>query len=129
EPRMDGETRATPVVVVGGGLAGSEAAWQLARRGLPVRLYEMRPVRSTEAHHSDQLGELVCSNSFRSASLDSAVGLLKDDMRRLGSLVMHVADRTSVPAASALAVRPERFAAEFTATLLARPAVTLVRHD
>src|SRR5512136_1407805 len=93
-----------PVTVIGGGLAGCEAAWQLARRGIAVRLYEMRPVRPTPAHHTARLGELVCSNSFRSASLDSAVGLLKEEMRRLGSLVMEVADRTAVPAGSALAV-------------------------
>src|ERR1043166_966624 len=82
-----------PVTVIGGGLAGSEAAWQLARRGVPVRLYEMRPARGTPAHHTDQLAELVCSNSFRSASLDTAVGLLKEEMRCLGSLVMQVADQ------------------------------------
>ena len=72
------------VTVIGGGLAGVEAAWQLARRGVGVLLFEMRPVRPTEAHHTDQLAELVCSNSFRSASLDTAVGLLKEEMRRLG---------------------------------------------
>src|SRR5260221_12995472 len=84
-----------PVPVVGGGLEGCEAAWQLARRGVAVRLIEMRPLRSTEAHQTDRLAELVCSNSFRSAQLTSAVGLLKDEMRRLGSLVMSVADRTA----------------------------------
>src|SRR5512139_3355348 len=90
------------VTVIGGGLAGSEAAWQLARRGIRVRLFEMRPVRTTPAHHTDRLGELVCSNSFRSSSLDSGVGLLKEEMRCLGSLVMEIASRASVPAGSAL---------------------------
>jgi len=80
------------VTIIGGGLAGCEAAWQLARRGVPVDLYEMRPVRRTEAHTGEQLGELVCSNSFRNATLETAVGLLKEEMRRLGSLVMRVAD-------------------------------------
>jgi len=118
-----------PVTVIGGGLAGSEAVWQLARRGIPVRLYEMRPVRVTAAHHTDRLAELVCSNSFRSASLDTAVGLLKEEMRRLGSLVMQVADRTRVPAGSALAVDREQFASELTAAIVALPEVTLVREE
>src|SRR5262249_38203369 len=87
-----------PVTVIGGGLAGSEAAWQLARRGVAVRLYEMRPVRQTEAHRTDRFAELVCSNSLRSASFTAAVGLLKEEMRRLGSLVMAAADATRVPA-------------------------------
>src|SRR5256886_16342620 len=86
------------VTIVGGGLAGAEAAWQLARQGVPVDLYEMRPVRGTEAHHTDRLGELVCSNSFRNATLETAVGLLQEEMRRLGSLVMQVADANRVPA-------------------------------
>jgi methylenetetrahydrofolate--tRNA-(uracil-5-)-methyltransferase len=119
----------SPVTVVGGGLAGSEAAWQLARRGVAVRLYEMRPVRSTPAHHTDQLAELVCSNSFRSASLDTAVGLLKDEMRHLGSLVMQVADRTRVPAGSALAVDRDLFASQLTAAIAALPEVTVVREE
>jgi methylenetetrahydrofolate--tRNA-(uracil-5-)-methyltransferase len=121
--------REQPVTIAGGGLAGCEAAWQLARRGCAVRLYEMRPTRTTPAHHSDQLGELVCSNSFRSASLDSAVGLLKQEMRRLGSLLMQVADRTAVPAGAALAVDRERFAAQVTAAILACSEITLVREE
>ena len=76
------------VTVVGGGLAGSEAAWQIAERDIKVRLYEMRPVNNTPAHHTDKLGELVCSNSLRSNQLENAVGLLKEEMRRLGSLIM-----------------------------------------
>ena len=121
--------RNSPVTVIGGGLAGSEAAWQLARRGIPVRLYEMRPVCSTPAHHTDQLAELVCSNSFRSASLDAAVGLLKEEMRRLGSLVMQVAARTRVPAGSALAVDRDLFASQLTAAITALPEVTVVREE
>jgi len=117
------------VTVIGGGLAGAEAAWQLARRGIAVRLYEMRPVRSTPAHHTDQLAELVCSNSFRSAALDTAVGLLKEEMRQLGSLVMQVADRTCVPAGSALAVDRDLFATQLTAAILALPEVTVVREE
>ncbi|HVO26256.1 MAG TPA: methylenetetrahydrofolate--tRNA-(uracil(54)-C(5))-methyltransferase (FADH(2)-oxidizing) TrmFO [Candidatus Margulisiibacteriota bacterium] len=126
---MDAEIRNSPVTVIGGGLAGAEAAWQLARRGIAVRLYEMRPVRSTPAHHTDQLAELVCSNSFRSAALDTAVGLLKEEMRQLGSLVMQVADRTRVPAGSALAVDRDLFAAQLTAAILALPEVTVVREE
>ena len=117
------------VTIIGGGLAGSEAAWQLARRGVPVQLYEMRPGRSTAAHQTERLGELVCSNSFRSASLDTAVGLLKEEMRRLGSLVMQVADRTCVPAGAALAVDRERFASAVTAAILSRPEVSVVRQE
>jgi methylenetetrahydrofolate--tRNA-(uracil-5-)-methyltransferase len=94
-----------------------------------VRLYEMRPVRPTAAHQTAQLGELVCSNSFRSASLDAAVGLLKEEMRRLGSLVMAVADRTSVPAGTALAVDREQFASQLTAALAARSEITVVREE
>jgi methylenetetrahydrofolate--tRNA-(uracil-5-)-methyltransferase len=119
----------SPVTIIGGGLAGCEAAWQLARRGIAVRLFEMRPVRSTAAHHTDRLGELVCSNSFRGASLDTAVGLLKDEMRRLGSLVMRIADRTSVPAGSALAVDRELFATQLTAAVENLPEVTVVREE
>jgi len=98
------------VTIVGGGLAGCEAAWQLASRGVRVTLHEMRPVRPTAVHRTDRLAELVCSNSFRSDKLDNAVGLLKEEMRRLGSLVMRAADHTRVPAGAALAVDRERFA-------------------
>src|SRR5438552_11495616 len=98
------------VTVIGGGLAGSEAAWQAATYGVPVTLYEMRPVRPTPVHKSDRLAELVCSNSFRGDKLDNAVGLLKEEMRRLGSLVLRVADECRVPAGAALAVDRERFA-------------------
>ncbi len=119
----------TTTTIVGGGLAGCEAAWQLARRGVKVRLFEMRPVRRTEAHQGDRLGELVCSNSFRSASLDAAVGLLKEEMRQLGSIVMEVADLARVPAGGALAVDREMFAAELTRRVEALPGVEIVREE
>src|SRR5919108_850790 len=102
------------VHVVGGGLAGSEAAWQAASRGVPVVIHEMRPVRPTAVHKTDQLAELVCSNSMRGDKLDNAVGLLKEEMRRLGSLVMRAADAHRVPAGAALAVDRERFSAAVT---------------
>ena len=104
-----------PIHIIGGGLAGSEAAWQIAERGVPVVLHEMRPQRATEAHQTDQLAELVCSNSFRSDdSQSNAVGLLHDEMRRLGSLVMQAADANQVPAGGALAVDRDGFAQTVT---------------
>ncbi|MDD2325637.1 MAG: methylenetetrahydrofolate--tRNA-(uracil(54)-C(5))-methyltransferase (FADH(2)-oxidizing) TrmFO [Alphaproteobacteria bacterium] len=119
-----------PVHVIGGGLAGSEAAWQLARRGVPVVLHEMRPVQSSPAHESDHLAELVCSNSLRSDDSDyNAVGLLHDEMRRLGSLVMQAADKHKVPAGGALAVDRDLFAQEITRTLEAHPLVTRVAEE
>jgi methylenetetrahydrofolate--tRNA-(uracil-5-)-methyltransferase len=117
------------VNVIGGGLAGCEAAWQLAGRGVPVRLFEMRPVRGTEAHRGDQLAELVCSNSFRSASLQAAVGLLKEEMRCLGSLVMETADLARVPAGAALAVDRETFAREITRRIEGAPAIEVAREE
>ncbi len=115
--------------IVGGGLAGSEAAWQAAAQGVPVSLHEMRPVRSTAVHRTDRFAELVCSNSFRGDSLENAVGLLKEEMRRLGSLVMRVGDETRVPAGGALAVDRERFAAGVTAALEAQPLITIHREE
>ena len=94
------------VTIVGGGMAGSEAAWQLAKRGLRVRLYEMRPAKTTPVHKTDLLAEMVCSNSLRSDSLDNAVGLLHEEMRRLGSLVMREAGPARTPAGGSLAVDP-----------------------
>jgi methylenetetrahydrofolate--tRNA-(uracil-5-)-methyltransferase len=126
EPRHESRARVT---IVGGGLAGVEAAWQLASRGVAVRLFEMRPVRRTEAHQTDRLAELVCSNSFRSASLDSGVGLLKEEMRRLGSLVLHVADQTKLPAGAALAVDRNAFAEELTAVVETTPGIEIVREE
>ncbi len=117
------------VTIIGGGLAGCEAAWQLATRGVDVELYEMRPARRTEAHQTDLLGELVCSNSFRNASLETAVGCLKEEMRLLGSLIIRLADSTSVPAGAALAVDRERFAAGLTAAIESHPRVTLRREE
>src|SRR5713101_8753963 len=103
--------------VIGGGLAGCEAAWQAASRGVSVTIHEMRPVRATDVHRTDRLAELVCSNSFRGDKLDNAVGLLKEEMRQLGSLVMRAAEASRVPAGAALAVDRERFAAIITETL------------
>ena len=117
------------IQVVGGGLAGCEAAWQLARRGLEVDLFEMRPVRGTEAHQTDHLAELVCSNSFRSAEQTTAIGLLKDEMRRLGSLVMEAADRHRVPAGGSLAVDREGFAAQMSASIASLPQVRVHREE
>jgi methylenetetrahydrofolate--tRNA-(uracil-5-)-methyltransferase len=117
------------VRIVGGGLAGSEAAWQAASQGVPVVLYEMRPVRPTAVHKTDRLAELVCSNSFRGDKLDNAVGLLKEEMRRLGSLVMRAAEESRVPAGAALAVDRERFADLITQALTGHPLVTIVREE
>lgn len=115
--------------IIGGGLAGSEAAWQAASRGVSVTLYEMRPERPTPVHHTDQLAELVCSNSFRADKIENAVGLLKAEMRRLDSLVMRAADATRVPAGSALAVDRVRFAQMITAALDEAPQVTITRTE
>src|SRR5678810_872833 len=111
------------VHIIGGGLAGSEAAWQAASRGVPVTLHEMRPVRATAVHKTDGLAELVCSNSFRGDKLDNAVGLLKEEMRRLGSLVMRVADEVRVPAGAALAVDREQFAQAVTDAVVSHPRI------
>jgi len=118
------------VHVVGGGLAGSEAAWQIAARGVPVVLHEMRPERGTDAHHTEGLAELVCSNSFRSDDYDyNAVGLLHEEMRRMNSLIISCADANKVPAGSALAVDREGFSDDVTARLSAHPLVTLKRGE
>ena len=101
----------TAVRVVGGGLAGSEAAWQLAERGIRVELHEMRPVRQTPAHHTDRFAELVCSNTFKSTEVTNAHGLLKAEMRALGSLILECADEARVQAGSALAVDRDVFSA------------------
>jgi methylenetetrahydrofolate--tRNA-(uracil-5-)-methyltransferase len=115
------------VHIIGGGLAGSEAAWQAASAGVPVTLYEMRPVRPTAVHKTDRLAELVCSNSFRGDKLDNAVGLLKAEMRRLGSLVMRVADGVRVPAGAALAVDREAFSAGVTQAISSHPLIRVER--
>lgn len=115
--------------IIGGGLAGSEAAWQAASRGVPVTLHEMRPVRPTDVHRTDHLAELVCSNSFRGDKLDNAVGVLKEEMRRLGSVVMRCADATRVPAGAALAVDRDAFSAEVTRAITGHPLITVVREE
>ncbi len=117
------------VTVIGAGLAGSEAAWQLAQHGVSVRLHEMRPTRATEAHHTDGFAELVCSNSLRSASLETAIGLLKEEMRRLGSLIMTAADAAQVPAGSALAVDRQIFSDYVTQALSTHPLVEIRREE
>jgi methylenetetrahydrofolate--tRNA-(uracil-5-)-methyltransferase len=117
------------ITIIGGGLAGSEAAWQAASRGVPVTLYEMRPRRPTAVHKTDRLAELVCSNSFRGDKLDNAVGLLKEEMRRLGSLVMRAAAASRVPAGAALAVDRQQFADAITRALEEHPLVTIVREE
>ena len=119
-----------PVHVIGGGLAGSEAAWQLARAGVPAVLHEMRPLRGTEAHKTDRLAELVCSNSFRSDDPDyNAVGLLHAEMRRMDSLILAAADRNTVPAGGALAVDRDGFAAAVQAAIEAEPLITIERGE
>ncbi len=117
------------VTVIGAGLAGSEAAWQLAERGIEVTLYEMKPQKRSPAHVSDNFAELVCSNSLRSDELTNAVGLLKEEMRRLGSLIMACADAHRVPAGGALAVDREGFSRAVTERLLSHPNVTVVREE
>ena len=117
------------VTVIGGGLAGSEAAWQLAQRSIPVLLYEMRPRRTTPAHETDRLAELVCSNSFGSKLLDRAQGLLKEEMRRLGSLIIACADATALPAGGALAVGRDDFSQRVTAAVLGHPLIEVRREE
>src|SRR4249920_4123784 len=115
--------------IVGGGLAGCEAAWQLARRGLAVDLHEMRPLRGTPVHQTADLAELVCSNSLRGNALDQAAGLLKEEMRRMHSLIVRVADEVKVPAGSALAVDRDLFARRITEAVVALPGVVLHRGE
>jgi methylenetetrahydrofolate--tRNA-(uracil-5-)-methyltransferase len=117
------------VTVIGGGLAGSEAAWQVARQGVPVTLYEMRPMRTTAAHQTDRLAEIVCSNSLGSNAVDRALGLLKAELRRLGSLILACADASAVPAGDALAVGREAFSDAVTQAILKEPLITLLREE
>src|SRR4051812_3794990 len=117
------------VVVIGGGLAGVEAAWQAAESGARVRLYEMRPVRQTPAHRTDKLAEIVCSNSLKSDEVGTAPYLLKEELRRAGSLVLEAAAATRVPAGAALAVDRQRFAEYVTEKISAHPRITLVREE
>jgi len=117
------------IIVIGGGLAGTEAAWQIASSGLEVILYEMRPERNSPAHHTAELAELVCSNSFGAAQSDRAAGLLHEELRRLGSIVIQTADKHSVPAGGALAVDRAVFSSELTTTLANHPRVELRRGE
>lgn len=117
------------VVVIGAGLAGSEAAWQLAQRGVKVKLYEMRPVNTTPAHHTDKFAELVCSNSLRSNQLVNAVGLLKEEMRKMNSLIMESADKHAVPAGGALAVDREKFSEEVTEKIKNHPNIEVIHEE
>lgn len=120
---------ANPIAIIGAGLAGCEAAWQIAQQGIPVALFEMRPERMTPAHQSGQLGELVCSNSLRGTGMHNAVGLLKEELRRCNSLFIKVADTHAVPAGGALAVDREGFADEITRAIEGHPLITLNRRE
>ena len=118
-----------PVIVIGAGLAGCEAAWQLAKRGIPVRLHEMKPEKMTPAHHSETFAELVCSNSLRSDQLENAVGLLKEELRRCGSLILECADATRVEAGGALAVDRQGFSALVTEKIRNHPLIEVVEGE
>ena len=118
-----------PIHIIGAGLAGSEAAWQLARRGVAVELFEMRPVRSTPAHQTANFAELVCSNSLKSDTQNTAPWLLKEEMRRAGSLLMEIAHATAVPAGHALAVDREKFSQQVTAAIEREPLIRVVREE
>ena len=119
-----------PIHIIGGGLAGCEAAWQVARAGVPAIVHEMRPTRGTEAHQTDGLAELVCSNSFRSDdAANNAVGLLHEEMRRLDSLIMAAGDANRLPAGGALAVDRDGFSCDVTARLAAEPLIEIQRAE
>ncbi len=119
----------TKVKIIGAGLAGSEAAFQLARRGFEVELYEMRPAVQTPAHQTGDFAELVCSNSLRAQSLGNAVGLLKEELRRMNSLIMEAADRTAIPAGGSLAVDREKFARYITQKIESEPLIKIIREE
>ncbi len=122
-------TQSEKVTVIGAGLAGSEAAWQIASLGVPVTLYEMRPVRKTPAHHTDKFAELVCSNSLRANGLTNAVGVLKEEMRQLNSLILKCADEHAVPAGGALAVDRDGFSGAVTSTLRNHPLIEVKNEE
>ncbi|MFB0505359.1 MAG: methylenetetrahydrofolate--tRNA-(uracil(54)-C(5))-methyltransferase (FADH(2)-oxidizing) TrmFO [Thermodesulfobacteriota bacterium] len=126
---MKGLFKRGHLIIIGGGLAGCEAAWQASSRGTKVTLFEMKPIRFSPAHRSENLGELVCSNSLKSTSLENAVGLLKEEMRRFGSLIMEAADHTKVPAGGSLAVDREEFSRYITRALEKREGVELIRSE
>src|SRR5438132_5074227 len=117
------------IIIIGGGLAGVEAAWQAANAGARVRLFEMRPVKPTPAHRTDKLAEIVCSNSLKSDEPGTASYLLKEELRRAGSLVMEAANATRVPAGAALAVDREKFAEYITRRIEAHPNIEIVREE
>ena len=117
------------VNIIGAGLAGSEAAYQIARRGIKVKLYEMRPVKYTPAHHTDKFGELVCSNSLKSNLLDNAAGLLKEELRMMGSVIMECADANNVPAGAALAVDRENFSECITEKIKSNPNIEVINEE
>src|SRR6478672_1966246 len=127
--RQDARRFARMIKIIGAGLAGCEAAWQCARRGIEVELYEMRPVKSTPAHQTDKFAELVCSNSLKSESENTAPWLLKEEMRRAGSLLIKLAQETSVPAGHALAVDRDAFAARVTEAIAAEPNIKIIRQE
>src|SRR3954464_13345656 len=118
-----------PIKVIGAGLAGSEAAWQCSRRGVEVDLFEMRPVRQTPAHQTQEFAELVCSNSLKSTSVNTAPWLLKEEMRRAGSLLLELAQECSVPAGHALAVDRARFSAQVTEVISREPLIHVRREE
>jgi len=118
-----------PVRIIGAGLAGSEAAWQCARQGIAVELFEMRPVRSTPAHQTAEFAELACSNSLKSDSENTAPWLLKEEMRRAGSLLLEIARQSAVPAGHALAVDRATFAAKVTEAISREPLITIRREE
>jgi tRNA:m(5)U-54 methyltransferase len=129
-PGMTGKPAIVAIHIIGGGLAGSEAAWQIAETGLPVVLHEMRPARMTDAHQTDGLAELVCSNSFRSDDASTnAVGLLHQEMRRLGSLVMRAGDQNQVPAGGALAVDRLGFSGAVSQAIAGHPLISVAREE
>ena len=117
------------VSVIGGGLAGTEVAYQIAKRGIPVKLYEMKPIRFSPAHHSTDLAEIVCSNSFKSNLHTNACGLLKEELRCLDSLLIKIADKTAVPAGQALAVDREKFSREVTKAIEAMPNIEIIHEE
>ena len=117
------------ITIIGGGLAGSEAAYQIAKRGINVKLYEMKPEKFSGAHSNENLAEIVCSNSFKSNLITNACGLLKEELRRLDSLLIKIADKTSVPAGQALAVDREEFSKQVTSELEKMPNIEIIRKE
>jgi methylenetetrahydrofolate--tRNA-(uracil-5-)-methyltransferase len=117
------------ITIIGGGLAGTEAAYQIAKAGIPVKLYEMKPKKYTPAHHSSELAEIVCSNSFKSNLLTNACGLLKEELRKLGSLLIRIADETKVPAGQALAVDRVEFSQRVTEEIKNNPLIEIVSEE